>query len=89
MKKSAIFLLHIGFWVIMSLIVFFLVEMATTLVSFLAPKVPTYNPFMEFKLYKATITGVGIMAIPFYLSYFLVPFFIKRPKWTILPATLH
>lgn len=88
MKKSAVILIHVVFWLIMSFIAFFLVYMVTALLTSFAPKAQEYNPFLDLKLYKTALFGVGIMSAPFYISYFLMPIFIRKTKLIILPVTL-
>ncbi len=88
MKKSAVILIHLVFWLIISFIAFFLVYMVSSLLTFLAPKAQEYNPFLDIKLYKAALLGVGIMSVPFYISYFLMPLFIRKKKLIILPIAL-
>lgn len=84
MKKSVVILSHIGFWVMIWILLFTFIN----LIPFLPKSYDKYNPLLDWNLYLGAFGGVGILMIPFYSGFFYTKLIIKNIKFIFYPLFL-
>jgi len=84
MKKSVVILSHIGFWVMIWILLFTFIN----LIPFLPKSYDKYNPLLDWDIYLGAFGGVGVLMIPFYFGFFYTKLIIKNIKFIYYPLFL-
>jgi two-component system, LytTR family, sensor kinase len=84
MKKSVVLLSHIGFWVMIWILLFTVIN----LIPFLPKSYDKYNPLLDWDLYLGALSGVGILMVPFYFGFLYTKLIIKNIRFIYYPLLL-
>ncbi|MDF1547675.1 MAG: histidine kinase [Bacteroidales bacterium] len=82
MKKSLNILLHIGFWLMLGVIYFSLIDIIFSLDR------ADYKSISRWEVFNETVPGIVVMSIPFYIFFFYTKLIIKNVKYLIYPLIL-
>ncbi len=84
MKKSVVFSIHFSFWCIIGIIFFSIIYLVTKEFS-----LPGYSiPSDKWRIYKFFLSVIGLIAIPFYISFYYTKLIIKNSVFLIYPLIL-
>lgn len=84
MRKSVAFLIHFSFWCIIGIIFFSIMYVATEGFSF-----SKYSNLSDiWGVYKKIFEAVGLIAVPFYISFYYTKLIIKNSVFLIYPLIL-